>query len=192
MVFRRLLAAVAASLLLIGLSSCKSDPTVAAYVGDDVISIDQIDDYYAKAVADPVSAQQVQQNPGAAKPNLVSMLVFIQLLHSATEKVGAAVTPAEVSAAKAELEPQRQQITGELALLPLDQLADILAYQGKLGDWAKEGVADQNSAAKKYTQALQDAEKANPVTVNPRYGKFDLNKAPQMVSSDVAVKSVQS
>ncbi|MFI5955337.1 hypothetical protein [Cryptosporangium sp. NPDC051539] len=189
---RRLLAAVAVSLLLIGLSSCKSDPTVAAYVGDDVISIDRVDDYYAKAVADPVSAQQIQQNPSAAKPNLVSMLVFIKLLHSATESANVAVTPAELAEAKARLEPQRQQITGELALLPLDQLADILAYQAKLGEWAKAGVTDQNAAAKKYTQALREAEKANPITVNPRFGRFDLEKAPEMRNSDVAVKSVGS
>ena len=99
MVFRRLLAAVAVSVLLIGLSSCRSDPTVAAYVGDDEISVDKVDSYYTKALSDPAGAAQVQQDPGAAKPTIVSMLVFIELLREAADAKGVTVTAGDVAAA---------------------------------------------------------------------------------------------
>ncbi|WP_345733000.1 SurA N-terminal domain-containing protein [Cryptosporangium minutisporangium] len=186
--FRRLLAAVAVSLLLIGLSSCRSDPTVAAYVGDDEITLDQIDRYYAKATSDPVSAAEVQQDPASVKPKLVSMLVFIELLRDAAETAGVPVTAGQIAQAKAQIEPQRQQLTGELALLPIDVLAEFQAHRVLLSQWASAGNVDQQTAGQKYTEALRASERANPVTVNPRFGTFDLEKAPQMGNADIAVK----
>ncbi|SHN46345.1 SurA N-terminal domain-containing protein [Cryptosporangium aurantiacum] len=188
--FRRLLAAVAVSVLLIGLSSCRSDPTVAAYVGDDEITISQIDSYYTKAVSDPVSAAQAQQDPGGAKSQLVSMLVFIELLREAADTAGIPVTAGQIAQAKAQIEPQRSMVTGELALLPLDDLAEFQVYQVLMGQWASAGSTDRTAAGQKYVDALRASEKDNPVTVNPRYGAFDLEEVPTMADSDVAVKPV--
>ena len=189
MVFRRLLAVAAVPLLLIGLSSCRSDPTVAAYVGSDEITLDQIDSYYAKAAQDPVSSQLVSENGGEVKPRLVSMLVFIELLRKAADDAGVPVTAGDVAQTKTQVEPQREMVTGDLALLPLDELAEFQAYRVKLSQWAGGSNASQQAAEQKYSQALEAAEKANPVTINPRFGKFDLEKVPALGSSDVAVKS---
>jgi len=191
-VFRRLSALVAVPLLLIGLSSCRSDPTVAAYVGDAEITVDRVDDYFAEAASDPVSAMQVQQSPGEVKPKLVSMLVFIQLLREAADEANVSVTPAQIAQVKAQLEPQRQMVSGDVALLPLEELSEFQALQVGLSQWARAGGVDDTTAGKKYSDALFAAEKAHPVTVNPRFGTFDLKNAPQMGSSDVAVKPAQT
>ncbi|GAA0258633.1 hypothetical protein GCM10009539_49950 [Cryptosporangium japonicum] len=188
MVFRRLLAVAAVPLLLIGLSSCQSDPTVAAYVGSDQITVDQIDSYFDKAATDPLSSELVAQNRAEVKPRLVSMLVFIKLLREAADDAGVPVTAGEVAQVKAQIEPQRQMITGDLALLPLDQMAEFQAHRLKLSQWASSGSASQAAAEKKYSDVVRAAEGDNPVTVNPRYGKFDLEKVPQLGSSDSAVK----
>ncbi|MFG1921151.1 hypothetical protein [Cryptosporangium sp. NPDC048952] len=187
--FRRLLAVAAVPLLMIGLTSCQSDPTVAAYVGSDEITTDQIDSYFDKAVNDPLSSELVSQNRADVKPRLVSMLVFIELLKETAQDAGVPVTAGEIAQVKAQVEPQRQQVTGDLALLPLDELAEFQAYRLKLSQWASESGGSQQGAEKKYSDAVRAAEKDNPVTVNPRYGKFDLEKVPELGSSDVAVKS---
>jgi hypothetical protein len=196
-VFRRLLAVAAVPLLLIGLSSCRSDPTVAAYVGSDEITLDQIQSYYDKAAHDPVSAQLVSENSGEVKPRLVSMLVFIELLREAADDAGVPVTAGDVAQTKTQIEPQRQAVTGDLSLLPLDELAEFQAYRVKLSQWAATGAnaADpgaQQAAEKKYSDALRAAEDANPVTINPRFGKFDIEKVPVLGNSDIAVKPAPS
>lgn len=188
MVFRRLLAVAAVPLLLIGLSSCRSDPTVAAYVGDDEITLDQIDSYYDKAAQDPVSSQLVSENRGEIKPRLVSMLVFIELLREAADDAGVPVTAGDVAQTKTQIEPQRETVTGDLALLPLDELAEFQAYRVTLSQWATTGNTSQAAAEQKYAESLRAAENANPVTINPRFGTFDLEKVPVLGSSDVAVK----
>lgn len=188
--FRRLLAVAAVPLLLIGLSSCQSDPTVAAYVGSDRITIDQIDSYYSKAAKDPVSAELVAQNRAEVKPRLVSMLVFIELLREAADKSGVPVNGGEIAQAKAQIEPQRSMVTGDLALLPLDELAEFQAYRVKLSQWASTSGGSQAGAEKKYSDALRAAEKENRVTINPRFGSFDLEKVPELGNADAAVKPV--
>lgn len=190
--FRRLLAAVAVSLLLLGLASCRSDPTVAAYVGDYQITVDDVDDYYAKAAADPLSAQAVSQYSGQIKPMLVSMLIYLSLLREATDQQGVSVSAGRIAQAREAVEPQRSSLTDARVLLPVEQLGELQAYRERLTAWASANNADNAAVEKKYNDALREVQKDNPVTVNPRFGKFDLKNVPAMLSSDAAVTPVPS
>jgi hypothetical protein len=191
-VFRRLAVVAAVPLLLLGLASCRSDPNVAAYVGDKQITIDQIDDYYSKAAKDALTSQVVSQQPAQIKPMLVSMLVYLSLLKDAAGANHVNVSAGEVAQAKEAVEPQRSQLTDARVLLPVDDLAELQAYQVELSDWARTGTADENAATTKYNTALRSSLKDNPVKVNPRFGKFDLENVPTMLNADVAVSPAPS
>jgi hypothetical protein len=191
-VFRRLAAIVAVSLLLVGLASCRSDPSVAAYVGDKQITLDQIDDYYAQAAKDSLTSDVVSQRSAEIKPWLVSMLVYLSLLKDAAAKNHLAASPGEIAQAKEAVEPQRSSLTDQRVLLPLEALAELEAYQELMVNWAGGGGGDNTAANQKFTAALKTSLNDNPVTVNPRFGKFDLNKVPTMPSADVAVTPLPS
>jgi hypothetical protein len=191
-VFRRLAAVAAVSLLLLGLASCRSDPSTAAYVGNEQISIDQVDSFYAKAAADPISAQLVSQQPSQIKPALVSMLVYLSLLRDSAAANKVSVSAGQIAQVKEAVEPQRSQLSDARLLLPVDQLAELQTYQVVMSDWARKATADETAANKRYSDALQTSLKSNPVTVNPRFGKFDLNNVPAMTSADVAVTPAPS
>jgi hypothetical protein len=194
-VFRRLasvLAVAASCLALLGLASCRSDPNVAAYVGDKQITIDQVDGYYAKAAKDSLSSQLVSQQPKEIKPALVSLLIYTQLFRATADQNHVTVSAGQIAQAKAAVAPQRSGITNVLALLPLDDLAELEAYQEQLSAWAAAGGADQTAAGAKLQTALRASLRDNPVTVNPRFGKFDPNKIGSMIDAQVAVASAAS
>jgi hypothetical protein len=191
-VFRRLAAVLVASLLLVGVASCRSDPNVAAYVGDKQISMDQIDGYYAKAAADPLTSSVVSQQPGQIKPMLVSLLVYLTLLRDAAAANDVTVSAGQIAQAKEAIAPQRSQLSDARVLLPLNELAELQTYQVVLSNWARGGSTDETAANQRYTDALRTSLKAHAVTVNPRFGKFDLQNVPAMLSADVAVRPAPS
>lgn len=192
MVFRRLAAIVAVSLLVVGLASCRSDPSVAAYVGDKQITLDQIDNYYDQAAKDSLTSEVVSQRSSEIKPWLVSMLVYTSLLKEAAAQNHVTVSAGQIAQAKEAVESARSSITSQLVLLPLDELAELETYQELMINWAGGGAGDDTATNQKYSAALKASLKDNPVTVNPRFGKFDLNHIPWMLSADVAVTPLPS
>lgn len=184
---------VAASCLaLLGLASCRSDPSVAAYVGDEQITLDQVDSYYSKAAADSLTSSVVSQQPGQIKPMLVSMLVYISLLKDAATQNHVTASAGQIAQAKEVVEPQRSSLTDARVLLPVDDLAELQTYSALMSEWARAGNSTDDAATQKYNSALKASLKDNPVRVNPRYGKFDLNNVPTMPSADVAVAPAAS
>lgn len=188
----RVLVVAVSCLALLGLASCRSDPSVAAYVGDEQITLDQLDSYYAKAAADSLTSSVVSQQPGEIKPMLVSMLVYISLLKDAATQNHVTASAGQVAQAKEAVAPQRSSLTDARILLPVDDLAELQTYSALMSDWARTGNSSDTAATQKYNSALKTSLKDNPVTVNPRYGKFDLNHVPTMLSADVAVAPVAS
>jgi hypothetical protein len=103
---RRLsLVAVLAVAGLFGMSACRSQPNVAAYVGDKVITVDQVD-----AVADEYLAQnpQAKSATGFMRQRVLSMMVFVEVAKRYAEEkhLGAlAQDPAADVAAQGSLWP---------------------------------------------------------------------------------------
>src|SRR5690349_10209192 len=73
--------AVVASLAVAGLSGCRSEPTVAAYVGDTKITEDRVNSVYDEAQAAAVPAQQGEEPaPQLTRAQVVRTLVSGEVL----------------------------------------------------------------------------------------------------------------
>lgn len=187
MIRRVLVAAVA----VLALAGCQTHTGTAAYVGDHRITTDQVD----RAVA-----ARSQAPRGAATQNSVNVLIQTELLRTVAAGLGTAVSPSLVDQARAD-----QQIQAQAAELGVDPAAfgTLAAYfvsvQNELV-LRVMGVSVADPAALQPTQA-QLAEVQNrmaalrskaahdhAVTVNPRYGQFDVQRALVTSGAEAGIK----
>jgi hypothetical protein len=163
-----------AALAVLALAGCQTHTGTAAYVGDHRITTEQVD---------RARAGQTQAPRGEATQNSVNVLIQTELLRTVAADLGTAVSPSFIDQARAD-----QQIQAQAAQLGVDPTAfgtlaayfvsvqDQLARQisAGAGGLTEAQVAEvQNRLAALRGKAAHDHE----VTVNPRYGTFDVRNA---------------
>ncbi|MEU8077601.1 hypothetical protein AB0B31_19365 [Catellatospora citrea] len=184
---RRLTAAAGIAVALLALTACRSNPSVAAYVGDESFTeakVDQLTEQAAKV-------QQTAQ-PGdtaAIRTEVVQLLIYNALCKRIAAEKGIKL-PA-VAAGPSEYETIRQESQTCVQALPLDQMKPSDEDLRKVYDNGVEiGVLDpkqsfdqikpqlagdpQVAGAIAVYRVLTDAAKSADVTVNPRYRPLDL------------------
>lgn len=101
---RAVLALAAAALAVAGLSGCRTDPTVAAYVGNQQISVRQLDDAVAqRKAADPAVVKYAEANSAQFTRQVLKTLIDRAVYQEAARRYGVSVDAADVRARYAEL-----------------------------------------------------------------------------------------
>lgn len=118
---RAVLALVAATLAVAGLSGCRTDPTTAAYVGNQTIGVRQLNDAVAqRKAADPAVAKYADANSAAFTRQVLGLLVDQRVYAAASDRYGVQVSDDQV----------RSRINTLLASSDADQQYATAAAQG--------------------------------------------------------------
>ncbi|SFC14690.1 SurA N-terminal domain-containing protein [Streptomyces aidingensis] len=161
------------------LTGCSTDshPGAAAVVGDEVISIAEVQDYVQEVrdgqLAQPDAEQSLAESSSLTR-SIVHQQVFNALVKAAAEDAGIEVTTREVQDQRALTEEQlggpealdEAAIAEFIAPSKVDDTFRSALYQDKL--WRHYGNDDA-----RITAALKEAATEVGVTLNPRYGDWD-------------------
>ena len=96
MQIRRLTAAAVAGLALVGLAGCRTAPNVAAYVGDNQVTVAELESAVDDRLEDPAIEQVAGEDRETYTRRVLSTLVQDQVHTVAAEKYGVEVAPAQV------------------------------------------------------------------------------------------------
>ena len=96
MQIRRLTAAAVAGLALVGLAGCRTAPNVAAYVGDNQVTVAELESAVDDRLEDPAIEQVAGEDRETYTRRVLSTLVQDHVHTVAAEKYGVEVTPAQV------------------------------------------------------------------------------------------------
>ncbi|MFD0310973.1 SurA N-terminal domain-containing protein [Streptomyces sp. NPDC127119] len=172
------------------LTACGSDahPGAAAVVGDDRITVSQLENRVnevrtaqrAATTGEAQYEQAIAKSGGLTRDTLHGM-VLDRVLHRAADDAGVSVTRKEIQEARTGLE---QQAGGAKALevswlqqygVPPERLDDNLRVQIEAQKLAAALGTDTSQPA--FWKALSDASKKLDVDLNPRYGSWDVEKS---------------
>ncbi len=172
------------------LTACGSDahPGAAAVVGDDRITVSQLENRVkevrtAQRAATQGEAQYEQaiaKSGGLTRDTLHGM-VLDRVLHRAAEDADVTVNRKEIQQARAGLEEQAGGAKAfEMTWLqrygvPPERLEDNLRVQIEAQKLAARLGADTSQPA--FWKALSEASKELSVDLNPRYGTWDVEKS---------------
>ncbi|MFF8574636.1 SurA N-terminal domain-containing protein [Streptomyces sp. CA-100214] len=183
-----LTAAIAAAAPL--LTACGNDahPGAAAVVGDQRITVSQLENRVDEvraaqraAVPDDTQYQQVLAQTGTLTRDTLHGMVLDQVLHRAAQDAGVTVTRKEVQAMRAGLEEQaggpKQLETAWLQQYGVapERLDDNLRLQLEAQKLA--GSLGTDTSRPEFWQALSKASAKLDVDLNPRYGAWDVRKS---------------
>ncbi|MFI7344721.1 SurA N-terminal domain-containing protein [Streptomyces sp. NPDC049936] len=196
-----LTAAIAAAAPL--LTACGNDahPGAAAVVGDQRITVSQLENRVDEvraaqraAVPDDTQYQQVVAQTGTLTRDTLHGMVLDQVLHRAAQDAGVTVTRKEVQAMRAGLEEQaggaKQLETAWLQQYGVapERLDDNLRLQLEAQKLA-EGLGTDTSRPE-FWQALSKASAKLDVDLNPRYGTWDVRKSSRVNAETPWVREI--
>ena len=180
----------AIAVLALGLSACSSSVGVAATVGSEKITINQL-----QASVNSINAERkvaaLPADPKAADLPRIQLRFFLlsALLHQAAAAYGITISPSEIAARRKAI---IDQLGGEaklpnalanagIAKADFDLYLRDVTYEEKIGTAAAPtaiaGTAGDQERGAAVQQAVLTAGKKVKVTVNPRYGTWDANTA---------------
>lgn len=105
------------SVAVSGLSACRTSPTVAAYVGDEQITVDELDAAVEERLADPEVAAAAEGDPDGYTRRVLTMLVQEVVYDEAAQRYEVEVTDEQVRTRVDELlgDDDPDQVFGQLA-----------------------------------------------------------------------------
>ncbi|MFD3314679.1 SurA N-terminal domain-containing protein [Streptomyces sp. NPDC058694] len=172
------------------LSACGNDahPGAAAVVGDDRITVSQLENRVnevrsaqrAATTGEAQYEQAIAKSGGLTRDTLHGM-VLDRVLHQAAQDAGVTVTRKEVQSFRGELEKQ----AGDAKALEVAWLQQYGVAPERLDDNLRVQIEAQKLAAALGTdtsqpafwKALSEASKKMDVDLNPRYGDWDVEKS---------------
>lgn len=183
-------AAIAAAPLLTACGS-EAHPGAAAVVGGDRITVAQLEgrvNEVRDAQRAAIPAEQYEQaiaKTGGLTRSTLNTMVLDKVLHRAAADAGVEVTRRDIQTMRSGLE---QQAGGKKALeqgwlqqysVPPSRLEDSLRTEIEAQKLARELDADMNAPEGQavFWKALSAASKKMDVDLNPRYGKWDVEKS---------------
>ncbi|MGW6058497.1 SurA N-terminal domain-containing protein [Streptomyces sp. NPDC055189] len=208
-------AAVAAAPLLTACGS-EAHPGAAAVVGDDRITVSQLEsrvnevrDAQRAAIPDEQQYEQAIAKTGGLTRSTLHTMVLDKVLHRAAADAGVSVSRRELQTLRSGLEQQQggkkaleQGWLQQYSVAPA-HLDDSLRTEIEAQKLAKKLGADMNAPEGQaiFWKALSKASKKLDVDLNPRYGKWDVKKSQRAdaktpwvreVSADASAKPQQA
>ncbi|AQS69217.1 SurA N-terminal domain-containing protein [Streptomyces pactum] len=185
------------------LTACGNDahPGAAAVVGDQRITIAQLEDRVDEvreaqraAVSDEDQYQQVVARTGTLTRDTLHSMVLDRVLHRAAQDAGVTVTRREVQSMRGGFEEQAGGAK-ELETVWLQQygvaperLEDNLRLQLEAQKLAESLGTD--TGRPEFWQALSKASEKLDVDLNPRYGAWDVRKSSRVDSEVPWVREI--
>ncbi|GGX92306.1 SurA N-terminal domain-containing protein [Streptomyces fructofermentans] len=172
------------------LAACGNDahPGAAAVVGDDRITVSQLENRVnevrtaqrAATTGDAQYEQAIAKSGGLTRDTLHGM-VLDRVLHQAAEDAGVSVSRKEIQEARTGLEQQ----AGDAKALEVAWLQQYGVAPERLDDNLRTQIEAQKLATALGTEtsqpafwkALSDASRKLGVDLNPRYGTWDVEKS---------------
>ncbi|MFE2355729.1 SurA N-terminal domain-containing protein [Streptomyces parvulus] len=196
-----LTAAIAAAAPL--LTACGSDahPGAAAVVGDQRITVSQLENRVDEvraaqraAVPDDTQYQQVVARTGTLTRDTLHGMVLDQVLHRAAQDAGVTVSRKETQAMRAGLEEQ----AGGAEQLETAWLQQYGVAPGRLDENLRLQLEAQKLAESlgtdtsrpEFWQALSKASAKLDVDLNPRYGSWDVQKSSRVNAETPWVREI--
>ncbi|GAA0638219.1 SurA N-terminal domain-containing protein [Streptomyces thermocarboxydovorans] len=187
------------------LTACGNDarPGAAAVVGDERITVSQLENRVKEvraaqreAVPDEAQYEQAIARTGSLTRDTLHSMVLDRVLDHAAREAGVSVTPREVQRMRADME---DQAGGAEALerawlqqygIPPQRLEENLRLQLKAQKLAEKLGTD--TSRPEFWKALSEAGKELDVDINPRYGTWDVNKSSRVDAKAPWLRDVTS
>jgi hypothetical protein len=204
--------AVVASLAVAGLSACRSQPTVAAYVGSGTISDDRVKGILDEALASPLPVQQGEApSPSVTRADVMSALIGSEVMAEVAKKSNVSL-PADLGLdtyatqwhVKADTEfiklygtandyikllRQGSTGSGQLNEADLKQIYDVLSASGETGgasfEQFKTSLPDQNKQLVTSSSAIRDS-------INEVTGPLNIRVNPRYQPAEITVLQFQT
>ncbi|MGC5563930.1 SurA N-terminal domain-containing protein [Streptomyces sp. FR-108] len=183
-----LTAALTAAAPLLTACGSEAHPGAAAVVGDDRITVSQLENRVNEvrtaqraATTDEAQYEQAIAKSGGLTRDTLHGMVLDKVLHRAADDAGVSVTRKEIQKARTGLE---QQAGGAKALevswlqqygVPPERLDDNLRVQIEAQKLA--AALGTDTSQPDFWKALSEASKKLDVDLNPRYGSWDVEKS---------------
>lgn len=196
-----LTAAIAAAAPL--LTACGNDahPGAAAVVGDQRISVaqlenrvDEVREAQRAAVPDDSQYQQIVARSGTLTRDTLHSMVLDQVLHRAAQDAGVTVSRKEIQRMRGGLEQQAggaEQLETvwlqQYGVAP-ERLDDNLHLQLEAQKLAESLGTD--TSRPEFWQALSKASKKLDIDLNPRYGAWDVQKSSRVDLKEPWVREI--
>jgi hypothetical protein len=183
-------------MLLLGLglllSSC-SNPSDAASFSGGKISVERLQLSVSTIIDERVKFQTTPQDgySGAGLTrNQLDFHIFTALLNEIAKERNVAALPGEIAARRADL---LQSVGGQeqlslalvnagIASIDFDQYLSLLVLQEKLQPIIAPGATDNSQVLQTLRKLLAETAVKMKLTVNPRYGKWNIEKQPAAIS----------
>jgi hypothetical protein len=189
---RPFLVAALAALALVGTAGCQQHAGTAAYVGEQRITTTDVD----RAAVRAADAQG--PTSGESAQNSLNVLIQTALLQTVADKVGTKVSPAFLAEARADAGIRQQ--AAQLGVSP-EAFGSLAGYfvsiqndlARQLAPGADPGAATQEQVAQvqaRLTALRAEAARTHQVTVNPRYGQFDVQRALVTSAAEAGIKEL--
>jgi hypothetical protein len=164
-----------AVLAVAALTGCQTHQGTAAYVGDTRITQAEVDKQVDAYVATPAVAEQLQGSRAGVARAAAQLLVLDLLSERALAAKGQKANAADLRAVADIFKEQPNQVPralgGGTPQLSADVFVRLSMIAGKpLSEWTDADV-------QAMIAAIEEAERENPVTLNPRYGSFKADAA---------------
>ena len=148
-----------------GLSACRTSPSVAAYVGDEQVSVAELDDAVAERLDDEEIAAYAEADPDAFTRRVLTLLVQEEVYAAAAEQYDVQVSDDDVRARIDELlgGDDPDQVYGQLAQQGIsrddvfENVRQQLVRQELASPRARPTGRPPRGCAPRYDQARQGA-----------------------------------
>jgi peptidyl-prolyl cis-trans isomerase SurA len=155
-----------------GLSACRTSPTVAAYVGDEQVTVSQLEAAIAERRDDPEVDAFAENDPGAFTRRVLTLLVQEKVHAAAAERYDVEIGDDDVRARIDELlgQDDPEAVFGQLAAQGVGR-ADV--FENVRQQLLRQNIAVQEGAAEGLTEeglrAAYEEASQNPTTVQLGY-----------------------
>jgi hypothetical protein len=177
-----------AALAVVALAGCRTYQGTAAYVGDTRITTTEVEKQVDEFYADEFWAKQAEGQRAVVHNRTVNALVIEELLKQLASESDVTVPDSAVDEVAAAFDAEKQRIPQALLGAPTRVAASVSAYAEAIQRKLSGG---DPQAGDLLSKALQDAAREHPVTVNPRYGKFDAASLSLNPLKDAGVRELE-
>lgn len=193
MIRRTLRLTAVAAVAAAALTGCQTHQGTAAYVGDTRITQAEVEEQVDAYFSVPAVAEQTQGNRTGGSRAAVQLLVLDLLSERALASKGQKAKEADLRAVADVFKAQPNQVPrvlgGGTPRLSAEVFVQLSMIAGKpLSEWTDADV-------QAMITAMEEAERENPVTLNPRYGSFTADAAVGQLgivtSQDAGVRELQ-